>query len=349
MTPTSSRDPRPRAASPRSAAPVRLHFVHAALHLPRDLAVAEVPLHSAAQLRNVLGLREVHLEQEPRPRPEGQQIMPAPARATRAWPPTRTAWLPGKFRSAPASPPVEACRTPGRPRMPGGTSGSAGAGADRDRRRYRSPCHTHTGRRGSRPGSRRARVREPSATSITSARRRSLHCEASLVQFAERPVRYRIKQSRRDIRRRMGQGESGRRVGAVGTGGSGQVLLCPSPRSARERRCTRRRPHGAPAWAPALRPDSATPIGNRAPRRRPPPFPRPVRALPHIPTLSSRRICFSSVRMLVTCPTLVGTPQNKQVTRHVERARRDVALVGLQFHIVGTRQTLAQTARTPAR
>jgi hypothetical protein len=41
-----------------------LQLLHLAFHLPRDLAVAEVALHAAAQPRDVLGLGEIHLEQE---------------------------------------------------------------------------------------------------------------------------------------------------------------------------------------------------------------------------------------------------------------------------------------------
>src|ERR1700685_1330603 len=51
---------------------LRLHFLHPALHLPSDLAVAEVAFDAAPQTGNVLGFGEIHLEQKPRAGPKRQ-------------------------------------------------------------------------------------------------------------------------------------------------------------------------------------------------------------------------------------------------------------------------------------
>src|SRR5476649_1451479 len=72
--------PRQRILHPRrrrlnQPAQLRLHLLHFALHLPGDLAIAEMPLHAAAQPRNIFGLGEIHLEQEPRPCAEWQQVI----------------------------------------------------------------------------------------------------------------------------------------------------------------------------------------------------------------------------------------------------------------------------------
>src|SRR6516165_8434566 len=59
------------------AAEFRFDRLHFTLHLPRDFAVGEVALHSAAQFGNVLRFGEVHFEQEARARAEGQQVLSA--------------------------------------------------------------------------------------------------------------------------------------------------------------------------------------------------------------------------------------------------------------------------------
>ena len=153
-------------------------FVHLDLHLPGDLAIAEVAFDAAAQARDVLRLGEIHFEQEARPGAERQQIM----RAGRGQAMHRVERRPHRAlvdlgRAGIAAPAAE-CRIPGRPSTPGGTSGSGGGGADRGRRRYRSRNRTRRGRRGSRRGSRRAACATAIATSITSARCRSLQPHA---------------------------------------------------------------------------------------------------------------------------------------------------------------------------
>jgi len=61
-----------------------LHFLHAALHLPGDLAVAEVAFDAAPQTGNIFGLGEIHFEEEARAAPKGNRYS-APVRAARAW------------------------------------------------------------------------------------------------------------------------------------------------------------------------------------------------------------------------------------------------------------------------
>ncbi len=41
---------------------LRFHFFHLPLHFPCDRAVAEMPLHAAAQARDVFGFGEIHLK-----------------------------------------------------------------------------------------------------------------------------------------------------------------------------------------------------------------------------------------------------------------------------------------------
>src|SRR5690349_18744453 len=43
----------------------RLDFSQTLAHFPRDFTVAEMSFHTAAQPRDIFGLRKIHLEQEP--------------------------------------------------------------------------------------------------------------------------------------------------------------------------------------------------------------------------------------------------------------------------------------------
>src|SRR6185369_6588593 len=70
----------PRRSRVDQAPEFGLELLHLHLHLPGDFAVAEVSLHTAAQTRNILRLREVHLEQEARAGTEGQQVFRASRR-----------------------------------------------------------------------------------------------------------------------------------------------------------------------------------------------------------------------------------------------------------------------------
>ena len=101
------------------------------LHLPGDFAIAEMAFDAAAQAGNVLGFREIHLEQEPGAGAEGQQILrclePADDASRRA----RTAWPIRKLRRRPIPSPARECRTLGCRCKPDEISGSGGDGACR--------------------------------------------------------------------------------------------------------------------------------------------------------------------------------------------------------------------------
>ena len=71
----------PRRRRFHQAAELRLQLLHLALHLPGDLAIAEVAFHAAAQARDVFGFGEIHLEQEARPRARRAADSARPRRA----------------------------------------------------------------------------------------------------------------------------------------------------------------------------------------------------------------------------------------------------------------------------
>src|SRR5262249_45751386 len=67
----------------------RLQFCHLALHLPRYTSVAEMPFDSAAEPGDVLGLGEIHLEQETGAPAERKQVVRSRSRQTAHRPPCR--------------------------------------------------------------------------------------------------------------------------------------------------------------------------------------------------------------------------------------------------------------------
>ena len=192
-------------------------------------------------------------------------------------------------------------------------------------------------------------VRELSATSITSLRARRAPAARRFVQLAERPIASPDKAAspryprayRWAAANRLGQAPARRAQPGrqILLRPDGQILRATAPRAHPDRR-------GARAWAPAarrphLRP--STQAGGAAHGCR-----DLIRQLAHFRDIRddfSRRICCSSVRMLVTCPTPVGMPEKQAVARHIERPRGDIALVGVGLHVVRPRQLLAQRTR----
>src|SRR3569833_2963707 len=67
----------PRRRGLQHASEFRLQFIHPLFHLPGDVAIAEMPLHAAADPRNILHFREIHLTEEARAGAERQQILAA--------------------------------------------------------------------------------------------------------------------------------------------------------------------------------------------------------------------------------------------------------------------------------